>query len=54
VETVEGHWAPKRMVVLEFESMERAKRWYTSQEYTRAKEKRLRAAITNIAFVEGV
>ena len=54
VEAVEGNWNPKHLVVLEFESMEQAKQWYGSPEYVRAKEIRLRAASTNVVFVEGV
>ncbi|PYL98078.1 MAG: DUF1330 domain-containing protein, partial [Verrucomicrobia bacterium] len=33
VETLEGDWKPKRIVVLQFESMERAKEWYNCEEY---------------------
>jgi uncharacterized protein (DUF1330 family) len=32
-QTVEGDWKPNRLVVLEFPSMEQAKRWYDSEEY---------------------
>jgi len=53
-ETVEGNWSPKRLVILEFESMKQAKEWYYSREYTAAKEIRFRAANTNLVLVEGV
>ena len=53
-ETVEGNWSPKRLVMLEFESMKQAKEWYYSREYTAAKEIRFRSANTNLVFVEGV
>ena len=32
-ETREGHWAPKRIVMLEFPSIEAARTWYDSPEY---------------------
>jgi uncharacterized protein (DUF1330 family) len=34
VEVLEGHWRPRRCVILEFPSMAQLKRWYTSPEYT--------------------
>jgi uncharacterized protein (DUF1330 family) len=33
VEVLEGEWNPQRLVVLEFESMERFREWYDSPEY---------------------
>ena len=54
MEVLEGDWDPKTLVMLEFESMEQAKRWYRSPAYTRAREIRLRAASTNLILVEGV
>ena len=54
VETLEGSWLPKRVVVLEFESMERAKQWWSSQEYSAAKQVRHKTAITNMIIVEGL
>ena len=53
-EVVEGDWDLKRLVVLEFESMERAKQWYTSREYSPLKRLREKSAITNAVFVQGV
>jgi uncharacterized protein (DUF1330 family) len=32
-EVLEGNWAPKRVVVVEFPTMEALKRWYNSPEY---------------------
>ena len=32
-ETLEGDWSPKRVVVVEFPTMEALKRWYNSAEY---------------------
>ena len=54
VETLEGDWQPKRVVVLEFPSLEQAKRWYDSEEYRRPKALRFKTARTNLVLVEGV
>ena len=53
METVEGDWAPKRLVVLEFESLERAKEFYRSEEYRPVMEIRHKTAVTNLVIVEG-
>jgi uncharacterized protein (DUF1330 family) len=53
-QTVEGDWKPNRLVVLEFPSMEQAKRWYDSEEYREPKAMRLRAGRTNLVMVDGV
>jgi len=54
VEVLEGDWMPRRLVVLEFESVAQAKAWYASKEYTAATEVRLRTAQTNMILVEGM
>lgn len=54
LEALEGDWKPKRLVVVEFESFERAMQWYTSTEYAKAKELRQQTAISNVIIVEGV
>jgi uncharacterized protein (DUF1330 family) len=54
VEVWEGEFSPKRVVILEFENAEAAKRWYTSPEYTEAKAVRQKYAVTNMFMVEGV
>ena len=53
-QSVEGDWKPTRLVVLEFPSMEQAKRWYDSEEYREPKAMRLRAGRTNLVMVDGV
>jgi uncharacterized protein (DUF1330 family) len=53
-QTVEGDWKPNRLVILEFPSLEQAKRWYDSEQYREPKAMRLRAARTNLVMVEGV
>jgi uncharacterized protein (DUF1330 family) len=53
-EVLEGSWNPRRIVILQFESMERAKEWWSSNEYGAAKQTRQRAAQTNMVLVEGI
>ena len=54
VETKEGGWSPKRIVVIEFPSIDQARKWYHSPEYAPALAMRLKAAETKLIFVEGV
>ena len=54
VESKEGGWAPKRVVVLEFPSMDVARKWYDSPEYQPLLALRLKAAAAKLIFVEGV
>jgi uncharacterized protein (DUF1330 family) len=54
VETLEGRWDPQRLVILEFESAERAKQWWASEDYREAKQLRQRTAETQLIVVEGV
>ena len=53
VETLEGDWQPKRLVVLEFPSLEQARTWYHSPEYAPALALRLKAARSKVLLVEG-
>lgn len=53
-EVLEGEWQPHRIVVLEFPSVERAKEWWNSESYNKAKVIRQRAADTKMIVVEGV
>ena len=53
-QTVEGDWKPNRLVILEFPTMDQAKRWYDSEEYREPKAMRLRAGHANMVMVEGV
>jgi len=52
-ESLEGDWNPERIVVLEFPSVERAKEWWNSEEYSKAKSIRQRAATTKMLVIEG-
>jgi uncharacterized protein (DUF1330 family) len=53
LETLEGQWKPKRLVIIEFESAARAKEWWASEEYREAKDLRQRTARTDLVIVEG-
>ena len=53
-ETLEGDWQPKRIVVLEFESVERAREWWSCGEYREPKKLRQQSAATRMILVEGV
>ncbi len=52
-ETLEGDWIPKRLVILQFESVERARQWLDSAEYTPVKRLRHQAAVSNMVAIEG-
>ena len=54
VGTLEGGWAPQRLVILEFPSVEQARGWWSSEEYAEAKAMRQRAGKTRMIVVEGV
>ena len=51
---LEGDWSPKRLVVVEFDDLEAAKRFYDSPEYQAAKKLREGAASLNMVAVEGI
>ncbi len=54
VETKEGGWTPSRVVVLEFASMDQARKWYHSPEYAPALAIRMRAGKSKVILVEGI
>ena len=54
VEGVEGDWKPSRLVIIEFPTMEQARTWYDSPEYTAARQIRHRAAESQLIMIEGV
>ena len=53
-EPLEGAWDLDRVVVLEFENMAKARTWWSSEEYARAKDIRLTAARAKAVLVEGM
>ena len=53
-EVLEGDWSPSRLVILQFESLEQAKNWLNSTEYSEPRNLRHQTAISNMVVVEGV
>lgn len=53
-EVLEGTVHPKSIVVVEFESLEQAKRWYASSEYGQTIPLRQKSANTSLVLVEGL
>ncbi len=51
---LEGAWDPERVVILEFPNSDRAREWWNSALYTRARSIRQRAAKTKMIIVDGV
>ena len=54
VSVVEGDQPERRTVVLEFDSLEKAKGWYYSDDYAGPKALRIASTISNVMIVEGV
>ena len=54
VESLEGSWTPGRFVMLEFDSVERAKEWWSSEMYREPKKLRQSASTASMIVVEGV
>ncbi len=52
-EKLEGDWVPKRLVILQFDSLERAKEWLNSADYAPVKALRHKAAHSNMVVIEG-
>ena len=53
-EVWEGSWQPRRMVILEFKTMDDARKWWNSAEYNQAKKLRHKSAQTNVVCIEGL
>ena len=53
-ETLEGDWSPSRLVILQFESSERAKAWLNSPEYSEVKKMRHATTRSNMIVTEGL
>ena len=51
---LEGDWNPTRLVLLEFEDLEAARRFYESEAYQDAKKLRESAATLNMVAVQGL
>ena len=53
-EVLEGTWVPKRLVLIEFPSVEQARRWWASPEYAAAKAKRQATSTGDLVILPGV
>lgn len=53
VEVLEGEWKPKRLVIVEFPSAEKAKAWWHSTEYAGLKTIRQSCSRGEIVLVDG-
>jgi uncharacterized protein (DUF1330 family) len=51
---LEGEWTPKRVVLLEFPSMDALQRWYRSEDYKPLLAERLANAAGDVIAVEGL
>jgi uncharacterized protein (DUF1330 family) len=53
-ESLEGDWLPSRLVILQFESIEQAKKWLNSSEYSGPRGIRHQTAVSKMVVIEGV
>jgi len=53
-EVLEGDWQPKRIVMLEFASIDQAKKWLNCEEYREPRKLRHKTAKTNMIAIEGL
>jgi uncharacterized protein (DUF1330 family) len=54
IETLEGTWNPRTIIIVEFPTVEQAHAWYRSTEYASALEVRDDALSRNLILVEGI
>ena len=52
-EYLEGDWRPKRIVVVEFESLDKARAFHQSPEYAEAMKIRQRTSVSSVLIVQG-
>jgi uncharacterized protein (DUF1330 family) len=50
----EGTWNPKRIVIVEFDTFEKAKEFWNSDDYKELKELRQSSAYTDMILVDGL
>lgn len=53
-EVLEGTWQPNRIVILQFDSMEKAKAWLNSPEYREPRRIRHKTAKANMIVTQGL
>ena len=52
IDARDGDWSPASMVILEFESVEQASKWYNSPEYQAVIGQRLASTDSNTVFID--
>ncbi|WNZ80897.1 DUF1330 domain-containing protein [Pseudomonas sp. P105] len=52
--SLEGNAPVRRMVIIKFENIEKAKAWYNSYEYTNLRKIRLNSANADVYLIDGV
>lgn len=53
-EVVQGGWQPRRLVVIEFDTVEQARAWQDSPDYAETKRLLNASSNTSLVIVEGV
>jgi uncharacterized protein (DUF1330 family) len=53
-DVLEGAWESRRVVIVEFPSLERAKEWWSSREYSEAKAIRQATSEGTLIVTEGI
>ncbi len=54
LEVILGDWTPKRLAILEFETMQQVRTWLNSTEYVALDDIRSRSSNINMVVVEGL
>ena len=54
LEVVLGNWAPKRVAILQFDSLDQVRGWLSSPEYTALDDMRSKSSNINMVIVEGL
>lgn len=53
-EVIRGGWAPHRLAIIEFDSIQQAKEWQNAPDYANLREMLNRSSDTDVVVVEGV
>jgi uncharacterized protein (DUF1330 family) len=53
-ESLEGDWSPSRLVILQFENSDQAKKWLNLEEYREACGMRHKTAKSQMVVIEGL
>ncbi|MXX74492.1 MAG: DUF1330 domain-containing protein [Holophagales bacterium] len=53
-EAIRGDWKPDRLVIVEFDSVEQARRWQEGADFADLREKLSQSTNTDVVIVEGV